>query len=138
MQTAGSKTVRFLILAAYLLVTAGGGLFHLHGSRHLGHGSRDTGDSRHLSSCDERTPPSCHSAHGRVLSGQVHRRDKPRCGDEESCPVCQFLAQKPIPATRTELTTSALAVQETARIMPLRAARGVSTAFYGRAPPAVA
>jgi hypothetical protein len=59
-------------------------------------------------------------------------------GDDHDCPVCQFLAQKPAPATIVAPEMLSTLVQDAAAAAPCCSSPGVFTAWQSRAPPALA
>ena len=138
MQAAGHKTVRLWILAAYLLVTAAAGLFHLHGPRRDRPAGWVAACTGHLFPCHEQDARSRVSPDGAARCVRLHDDCTFSGAAEEGCPVCQFLAEKPVPAGRAEVAIGALLCREPACIAPVRQVQDVPSAYQGRGPPALA
>jgi len=131
-----------LILVNYLLALTAGSSLHNHHGRHcdevpVGCASSDHGPAHGcgqvLGCCD------ASSRHGDTTS--------PRWGScqagwggahHDRCPVCEFLAQKPIPASQIAETLATPLRDTLARSTPPRRGVGVASSYQVRAPPAVA
>lgn len=116
------------ILAAYLLAVTAGGWFHLHG--HAGDGApeacaHDDGGRSGLGHPSGSSPAPVDRA-----PGGSH--------DPDSCPVCHFLAQQPVPAERIEAVTSAALPGEVAPAAPAPICVDVPSVHHSRAPPRAA
>ena len=131
-----------LILVNYLLALTAGSSLHNHHGRHcdevaVGCASSDRG---HVHACGQaegcRDGSSCH---GDTASP---RWDSCRAGwrgaHHDRCPVCEFLAQKPIPASQIAETFATPLRDTLARSTPPRRGVGVASSYQVRAPPAVA
>lgn len=107
-----------LALSHYLLAVTVGEWFHDHG--HSAFSSHSA----------------CAGAHGGPqAAGCEHPAD---WGKHDACPICRFLAQKPIPARTIETVHSAPLADEVVAPQPIRPAVRVPSAQQIRAPPFVA
>lgn len=111
------------LLVVYSLAVTAGAVFHTH---RIVRGDRP--------GCD----CACHHAHGAHHDGSGEpsgNRIPSDRGSSDSCPVCQFLAQKPAPAERVEEVTSAPLVEPVDSPSPKRYASGAPPIHRCRAPP---
>ncbi len=58
--------------------------------------------------------------------------------DHKRCPVCKFLAQKPVTVEDVQEVTSTALDQELVSLVPVRPAIQVPLLWHSRAPPAIA
>jgi len=105
---ARNRTVSVLTTVSYVLTITASALFHNHGGND-GHSDGGGGVCRASAGSD--------------------------CG---ACPVCQFLAQKPASAEEVPPPTFETMVEEVVASAPARVVGAVFTAWWSRAPPAVA
>ena len=101
-----------LLLANYVLAVTAGALFHQHGHQHVG----EQGAGNRL-------------APGWACSAENH--------DDEQCSICEFLAQKPIPAQQIEEAACAPLVEQRAAAAPIPLTFDVPSTRHIRAPPRV-
>ena len=131
----------FFALAAYLLAVTVGGWFHTHGGRGCG-----TPGSGCISPRPGGLPgPSgfecgctCGHDRGRVPPEAPGAEGPSEADQTDSCPVCHFLAQKPVPSAHAEQTTSAPLNEEVEPAAPIRLAVGAPSFHHSRAPPRLA
>jgi hypothetical protein len=108
------RSIALLLAIWYTMVLSGSGLMHVHGlacGEHHASSSRP-GDDSHPSPC---SPSS----------------------DEQTCPVCHFLAQKLIPATSSIEVFSTELVERVVRVAPICLPSESPLPVQCRAPPAV-
>jgi len=101
-----------MLVANYVLAVTAGALFHDHGHRHQG----EEGAGHLL-------------APGWARSAEGH-------GDGR-CSICEFLAQKPIPAHPIEEVACTAATEERPRVAPLLLTFDLPSTRHIRAPPRV-
>lgn len=108
----------FLVLGAYLLASTVSGSFHVHGSNHSTAG---------CSAVD--------CAHGHAPENTAGEWESGDLSPAQVCPVCRFLAQRPIPADRVEAIVSVPLVE--AWILPraIPPAKALPSTHRSRAPP---
>jgi len=127
--------IAFFILAAYLLAVTVGGWFHTHG--HHGDGGPEgccasaacgglPGHDEHDACAHGRDAGRSEAPGGRIPS---------RSDESDSCPVCHFLAQKPVPAEPIEPVASEEALEEVALAAPAPVFADVPSVHHSRAPP---
>jgi hypothetical protein len=109
-----------LLAASYLLAVGVSALFHDH---------RDHGDHRDRCECCD------HHAHSDELPGRGYSAAD--SVDGQDCPICQFLAEKPVPVVLLVAPEVGLLVQDVAAAAPPAIATDVFSAWHSRAPPAL-
>ena len=141
----GRRTTTLLVLAGYLLMLTVGGWFHDHGGHRFGlrgHAcsARHDHDSLGDHSADYRHHVARGHDHGRapVQRDRSGEQNLPITGDGDQCPVCKFLAQKPIPPRDVRQVTCVPLEQECVRAKPVRRAEDIPSTHHSRAPPSVA
>ncbi len=125
MQPNNRNLAVFLVLANYFLAVTVGAWFH----DHAGHAHHQSG------SCREHRLDQAHSHHEQDHSD---KKSLPLSGKKGSCPVCRFMAQKPISVASAEEVTSAPLVEVIEWTEPIRRTSPVAFTYHSRAPPAVA
>jgi len=137
-----SHIATLLVLANYLLALTAGGSFHDHRGHHR---SEETGRCASrpcddVSVCGQTGSGVDVPRHAHQDSPCRHGNSDPNsfdsCGGE--CPVCRFLAQKPITALEFDQTCFTPLDQDLAPATPARCAGDVPSSYRVRAPPAVA
>ena len=135
-----AKTTNFaalLVLANYLLALTWAGLFHEHSGPNCPgqHTHSESPISHHSIDCRHE----CDSAQNTCDHPHDGVEEKPLPSiDGESCPVCQFLGQKPIaPSGAVEETSSPLD-EDPAPVRPVRPVAPAASTRHIRGPPAVA
>jgi hypothetical protein len=122
------RIIAALLAAWYGLVIGTSGLFHSHvGHVSPGHTHAAAGCCSH----DATHPTSSHP------DPAPHRSDSPSSSDDQTCSVCQFLAQKLIPAASSVEVVSTELVERTVRAEAVRLPSELPRVIHSRAPPAV-
>lgn len=124
-----NRCLSVLIAASYTLAVTSAALFHHHGDgcgRHEGRTSavaegHECGDKTH--------------AHG---DGLPASKVPPSSSDDRDCSVCQFLAQKTVPASDVAEVASAALEQEFSLPRLMRFVSHSVAAWHSRAPPVLA
>jgi hypothetical protein len=101
------RNLRLLLAVGYLLTVTASALFHHH-AHHEGH--------------EEASRPGVSASH---------------LAESHYCAVCEFLAQKPAPATCVAVVEAGELVQSVAATMPVFRVAAIFSAWQSRAPPAV-
>ncbi len=131
------RIAAFLVLANYVLALTVGGSFHLHGDASCGRGN-----GRCFSLSGKLTAPradhpsdgaGCCAPHDPATEGTLVASRQ-----FEKCPVCQFLAQKPVPTRPVEAGACTELVDGWVPVRPVRPVDHLSSAHPIRGPPAVA
>ncbi|HUT91746.1 MAG TPA: hypothetical protein VMY37_19760 [Thermoguttaceae bacterium] len=126
------------VLANYLLALTLGGALHVHGPRRC---ARTSGASASAPLPDRAGCPAGHA------SDRLGCRSHPKAARTgslpgfchfEKCPVCRFLAQKPVPDAPIEAVACAGPAWELAVAVPFRRAGRVASAHQIRGPPPAA
>ena len=126
---AKNRKLSVLVAAGYVFVVTTASLFHHHAGC----------DGEHCGShsvARDGAPTCCHGEHEGEHSAPVS--SVPRPGDNENCPICHFMAQKPVPADVVAPATSSMLVELMATVAPACPTGDVFTAWRSRAPPVVA
>lgn len=127
-----------VVLANYLLALTLGGALHVHGPHRC---ARTSGEYPSAPRQDRAGCPAGHAS-DRLGCRSHHEADRtgslPGFCHFEKCPVCRFLAQKPVPDAPIEAVAYAGPVWELAVAKPFRRAGRVASAHQIRGPPPVA
>ncbi|MFH1265983.1 MAG: hypothetical protein ABIK89_09655 [Planctomycetota bacterium] len=132
------RLVAIGVLAVYVLALTVGVGFHVHG---------DHGYTRQTAACSgaaAHPPADCQGEHSCDLARRLTHCDQargntsPRCHVAERCLVCQFLAQKPVPAQPAVGVTCRASDQKWEPVHPVHGAGNVPSAHHIRGPPALA
>ena len=140
----GSKRslAAILVLANYLLVLTVGPRYHQHSWHHDGQQAYrfDESEAPPLCACSKELthrdgmhsePVFCFTRDGVVEDS--HQND---C-QAGRCPVCQFLAQKPVPSRVVEQSGSGLLIETLAAVRPISAVAEIASTHCIRGPPRV-
>jgi hypothetical protein len=125
------------VLSAYLLAVTVGGWFHTHGR--CGDGSAAPACSSTLGAFSP-DGGGCPYSHHRATDSSKTPDQRGSSGghDPDTCPVCHFLAHKPIPAQAVVVATSAARFAEVAPAAPAPVFADVPSVHHSRAPPRAA
>jgi hypothetical protein len=132
------RIAAFLVLANYVLALTVGGVFHVHDDHRCAAAGAP---------CASPCPHEAPAPHGCCGSPRADRCEPEGTATEgtaslsrgsEKCPVCQFLAQKPVPVRPVEAVACAELLDNWAPVHPLPRADHTSSTHLIRGPPAVA
>ena len=131
-----------LVLANYLLALTAGSSFHDHHGRHCDELSPDCVSSArahlhacgHTNTCSRASSCDADAALPQYGSRSTNSLDS----HHVKCPVCEFLAQKPIPSVEVTESCVAPLCEALAPSTPSRCSGDVPSSYRVRAPPAVA
>ena len=135
------RTTATLLVGGYVLTVTVSGMFHTHG-RHIRQSrASDNGELGHESSCwgyDHHTAVdrSCSSFPPGGQRGESELFGTHSLADD--CPVCSFLAQKPIPATPVREVACADLPEPLVRVKALARIEEPLSLIWIRGPPSVA
>jgi hypothetical protein len=124
------RGLSLLIATSYMLLVTTAVLFHNHGDSPC--------TSAHCGG-----PAAQAAGHGPADAAHHSHRDdsspaRQPCSSDDHCPVCQFLAQRTIPAGSVALVMSAPLEQTVVVVVPVRIAHRVPFGWHSRAPPVIA
>jgi hypothetical protein len=132
------RIAAFLLLANYVLALTVGGGFHVHGDHPC---AADSAHSTSRCAYDAAEPPggpASEQAGGCASEDPAGEEMGLVSSGSEKCPVCQFLAQNPVPVRSVEAGASTELVDGWVPAHPVRPVDHVPSTHPIRGPPAVA
>lgn len=133
-----SRSLKLLVAGLYFTVVLAAGLFHTH---HHGDHIDSVSDTKTSHTCCESSCPCTHgttanSGQNLVLPALRHSNSREKAlSDEHDCPICSFLAQKPITSKTISLPTWTPLCGERVEVFKQPFILSVSFSWLSRAPP---